>query len=729
MNTPVFFQSDRPFRATPDIRLYYPFASMEAARETIVRALVRAEGPALVVGGAGYGKSLLAELVMEAIYPRLDVVNLQSAQLCSRRALLQNILFSLQLPYRELSEGELRLSILDRLEPSPETAPEGVLIIVDEAQTLHWKLIDELRLLSNYTRNNQPRVRLLLLGNMRLEDTLASPQLESLNQRLAARCYLQPMTRSETLEFVRHQLHQVGMQSSTTITQDALQAVFAASQGIPRLVNQIMDHALVLAEAHAQLPISTALINETWADLQQLPAPWTDSKPLDHSPNSNSTIEIGVLMDEDQELTLVKAPSVENSVRPIENLIELLPVELLPSNDHESERQKLVQEPSLLRGCNDANDASQECDFPQPDDQQGHSISVCSELPLPHQNYFSAFVVDESMNFAECQELISDKSEVSVVQVQDTSTRSSSARCTPTPAEELEIETTACMGPSEPESANIGISAEERDLQMELAAYKSSSDSDAEMWDDDPPLRGPNKSIFGDDFDDEILVPNSSGNETANSCRPSISSSEKAAGLLPEREPNSKQLVKLDASQTDSPTDYLQRLQSYADAITRLNQHTDENFSSVVTDESAESVTGSVSSLPWSLDVRSDVCSANSFDYSLEDIVSHLNFSALTTQPFSVEQIELNPLTQVENGSKTDPQISRGSHPGHEVPAIRYSQPERFALTASDCDDDRDLLIIEEDVPIGARLLETNLSNEPPMRLSPYSQLFAKLRK
>ena len=307
---------DRPFRATPDIRYYYPFASMEAARESVVRAIIRAEGPVLVIGGAGYGKSLLAELVAEQLYERLDIVKLQSAQLSSRRALLQNILFELRLPYRALSEGELRLSILDRMEPSPETAPEGLLIVVDEAHTLHWKLLDELRLISNFTRCNQPRARLLLLGNLRLEDTFASPQLASFNQRLAVRCYLQPMNRSETIDFIRHQFGLAGLDCQALITHDALQAVYAASQGIPRLVNQVMDHALVLAAAQSQSPISAALINEAWADLQQLPTPWSTGK-ADVPTGNSSSIEFGTLDDEsylDDSSTSIE-PLVEESAR------------------------------------------------------------------------------------------------------------------------------------------------------------------------------------------------------------------------------------------------------------------------------------------------------------------------------------------------------------------------------------------------------------------------------
>ncbi len=292
--------SAQPFRATPDTRFYFDHAGIENARQTLLRAIVRAEGPVVVLGGSGFGKSLLADLVAEQLRDRLDVVMLQSARLCSRRALLQNILFELKLPYRDMAEGELRLSILDRLEPSTETAPEGVLIVVDEAHTLHWKLIDELRLISNFTRNHQPRVKLLLLGNMRLEETLTTPQLESFNQRLAARCYLQPMNRSETVAYVQHQIKLCGLDPFAVVTQDALQALYAASEGIPRLVNQLMNHAIWMACHSAQSPISASLVSDAWRDLQQLPTPWSTGKS--ESDSIQSSIEFGELSDDNDEV-------------------------------------------------------------------------------------------------------------------------------------------------------------------------------------------------------------------------------------------------------------------------------------------------------------------------------------------------------------------------------------------------------------------------------------------
>ncbi len=287
----------RPFVAQADPARYYPATVIEQVRQAVARAIDRGEGPAMIMGPAGTGKSLLCQLLAEQFADRFAVAYLASGRITTRQALLQAILYELQLPFRGLDEGELRLSLLDRLKPADddgERGPdEGLLLVIDEAHTLPWRLLEEVRMLTNVVRDGQPRVRVVLAGASHLEERFAHPNLASFSQRLAARAYLEALDSVETAGYVRALLAAAGG-SEKLFTDDALRSVYRATDGIPRLVNQVCDHALILASLGGARQITTEAIEEAWSDLQQLPTPWnTTQKPV----AENGVVEFGGLDD------------------------------------------------------------------------------------------------------------------------------------------------------------------------------------------------------------------------------------------------------------------------------------------------------------------------------------------------------------------------------------------------------------------------------------------------
>ncbi len=295
-----FGLTERPFAASPLAHRYFPGTAIEIARQTLVRCLERAEGTALLTGPAGTGKSMLCQVLAEQFHGQIMVALLDSGHLSTRRALLQAILYELGQPYRDMDESDLRLSLFDHLtprEPTDETAAAGLLLIIDEAHTLPLRLLEELRLITNFVRQGEPRVRLLLAGGPQLEERFASPKLAAFNQRVAARCYLESLDRQQTIEYVRQQIEQVGGDADGIFTADAIGAVFNATDGIPRLVNQVCDHALLLAYAGGVRQLTASGIEEAWSDLQQLPTPWSASQGAP-AVDSKGVVEFGNL-DED----------------------------------------------------------------------------------------------------------------------------------------------------------------------------------------------------------------------------------------------------------------------------------------------------------------------------------------------------------------------------------------------------------------------------------------------
>ena len=121
-------RGDRPFATQPQVARYFPAASVEDARQRLARSIERGDGPGVVIGAAGIGKSLLLQVLAAQYREKFDVVLLACAQLCTRRALLQAIHFELGLDYRRRDEGELRLSLLDTLLSGDEST-QGLLLL------------------------------------------------------------------------------------------------------------------------------------------------------------------------------------------------------------------------------------------------------------------------------------------------------------------------------------------------------------------------------------------------------------------------------------------------------------------------------------------------------------------------------------------------------------------------------------------------------------------------
>jgi type II secretory pathway predicted ATPase ExeA len=294
-----FNLNERPFASVPRADHYYPSGVIDAARNTLTRCVDRGEGVGLIVGPSGTGKSLLCQVLADQFEKKLQVALLASTHLDTRRSLLQAILYELNRPYRGMDEGELRLSLVDYITLSDDCAG-GALVMVDEAHHLPLRLLDEIRALTNLTRALQPAVRLVLAGSHVLEERFASPKLESFSQRISARCYLEAFHREETQAYIWARILVCGGRGADIFPAESCRMVHKATGGVPRLINQVCDHVLLLAYAASVRRIEPAHVEEAWADLQQLPTPW--SAPA-AAANGAGVIEFGGLDDEPSEMS------------------------------------------------------------------------------------------------------------------------------------------------------------------------------------------------------------------------------------------------------------------------------------------------------------------------------------------------------------------------------------------------------------------------------------------
>jgi type II secretory pathway predicted ATPase ExeA len=256
--------------AVPRTQFYHPARVIDAAMHAIDRAIRRAEGISLVVGPPGTGKSLLLAKVGESVAEDFKVALLSGARICTRRALWQSILVDLGQPYRGIDEAELRIAVAEIVRGLAASG-SGLVILVDEAHTLPLRLIEELRLLANMP-TPLPAVHIVLAGPAALEERLGTPKMESFAQRIAVRSYLEPLDHAETVAYLRTQTKAAGLDWDTCFEPGCDDAVYSAADGVPRLMNQLCDQAIVLV-ADARRRVKPSDIAAAWQEIQKLPSP------------------------------------------------------------------------------------------------------------------------------------------------------------------------------------------------------------------------------------------------------------------------------------------------------------------------------------------------------------------------------------------------------------------------------------------------------------------------
>ena len=261
-----FGMKQRPFGATPQLRNFYPAPGQEEALATLRYAITQRRGIGLLTGPSGTGKTLVCHRLSSTLQSAFTTAMITNTNMATIKALYQSILYDLSLPYHGLDEQELRLTLTDFLLGKYAGGGRTVLII-DEAQNLSVPLLEELRMLSNLEGETDKLFQIVLVGHSRLLGVLRSPELETLNQRIGARATLGALGDEETVNYIQHQLQCAGVLPDEIFTYDALSAAYEASSGIPRVINQLCEHALLLAYVAESHRVDAQWIEKASADL------------------------------------------------------------------------------------------------------------------------------------------------------------------------------------------------------------------------------------------------------------------------------------------------------------------------------------------------------------------------------------------------------------------------------------------------------------------------------
>jgi type II secretory pathway predicted ATPase ExeA len=144
---------------------------------------------------------------------------------------------------------------------------ETCVVVVDEAQNLSWELLEENRLLTNLESSSEKLLQIVLSGQPELDEKLRHPSVRQLRQRIFLWCRTQPLSAEQTSEYIIERLRIAGATHSI-FTPEAARLVHQHSRGIPRLINLICEHALILGYVEQSQEINAEMISSVARDLE-----------------------------------------------------------------------------------------------------------------------------------------------------------------------------------------------------------------------------------------------------------------------------------------------------------------------------------------------------------------------------------------------------------------------------------------------------------------------------
>jgi len=168
-------------------------------------------------------------------------------------------------------------------------AGQMAVLIVDEAHTLSFEMLEEIRLLTNFETSTQKFLQIVLSGQPELERKLNLPQMRQVKQRIALHVRLTPLSLKETEGYIRTRLQRAGTDGKTLFLPEAVSAIHAYSAGIPRLINLICENALISGYAAQVRPVTVELVDEAAKGLQleaTAPSPGIPPEPFAELPPS-----------------------------------------------------------------------------------------------------------------------------------------------------------------------------------------------------------------------------------------------------------------------------------------------------------------------------------------------------------------------------------------------------------------------------------------------------------
>ncbi len=257
---------ESPFSITSDPDFFFSSSRHQEAFEHLTYGIGSRKGIIVITGEIGTGKTTLCRTLLNRLDKSVKTALILNPNF-SDLQLLQMIINDLEIRYTKKTKLDLVGAIsLFLIEES--TKGHNVAVIIDECQNLNIRQLEQIRLLSNLETEKEKLLQIILVGQPELGEKLEKPQLRQLTQRVTVRYHILPLQKYEIENYINHRLKVAGGDPQLHFTPQAIDDIFAVSQGTPRVINILCDRALLAGFAKGTFTIDRSLIQESAKETQ-----------------------------------------------------------------------------------------------------------------------------------------------------------------------------------------------------------------------------------------------------------------------------------------------------------------------------------------------------------------------------------------------------------------------------------------------------------------------------
>jgi general secretion pathway protein A len=262
----LFKLHELPFRLSPDPQFLYLSKQHARAKAYMESTIWFTDGFVVITGEIGAGKTTLIETFLRELQTDAVVAQINQTQL-SPTAFLQTVLVQFGFSPFHMKKPEV-LATLNQFLLEQHMSGRKVLLIVDEAQNLTHRVLEEVRMLSGIETTKEKALRIILAGQPELNDKLNSPELVQLAQRVRLRFHLSALTEADTTSYIDHRLEVAGSQGRRIFAENTYPTIYKYTGGTPRLINTLCDTSLMAAYGQDRDTVTLADLEAAIHELQ-----------------------------------------------------------------------------------------------------------------------------------------------------------------------------------------------------------------------------------------------------------------------------------------------------------------------------------------------------------------------------------------------------------------------------------------------------------------------------